>query len=239
VAVSPQTKQPDAIIIGSPAATLTPVALTEGDIMTQAVALELLKKLSSKVTELYDLPHRWLPLRDGLRLWLLWDQELPLAIWHQPVVRWVFLQPMNAVAPEASSFSEFAYALCANHSLWMVSPIEAGIPLLCLPPTKKGERILSWRLPSSLPPLTSDLSYSHDHDRAASSAESVTKIVALATVVEYAVTTFGSDRLPILLATLPAHESWETLIPAVYGISLEDFQNGWHTFLGEHYGIRD
>src|SRR5205823_6624277 len=43
--------------------------------------------------------------------------------------------------------------------------------------------------------------------------------VALATLVEYAVATYGRERLPALMAGLGQYESWDTLLPAVYGVS--------------------
>lgn len=58
--------------------------------------------------------------------------------------------------------------------------------------------------------------------------------VALATVTEYVTTTYSAERLPLLLAAIPAHERWETLIPAVFGVSLAEFEEGWHTYLAEH-----
>jgi hypothetical protein len=41
----------------------------------------------------------------------------------------------------------------------------------------------------------------------------------------------------MLLTALPRHERWETLIPAVFGLSLEEFESGWRAFLEERYGI--
>jgi hypothetical protein len=61
--------------------------------------------------------------------------------------------------------------------------------------------------------------------------------VALATLVEYAVATYGRERLPTLVAGLGQYESWETLIPAVYGVSPVEFEAGWQAYLQAHYGV--
>ena len=61
--------------------------------------------------------------------------------------------------------------------------------------------------------------------------------VVLATMVEYAVVTYGRERLPTLVAGLGQYESWETLIPAVYGVSPTEFEAGWQVYLAAHYGV--
>lgn len=50
-------------------------------------------------------------------------------------------------------------------------------------------------------------------------------------VVDYAVTTFGRERLPDLLATAGQYHTWQTLVPNVYGISYEEFERGWRQHL--------
>jgi hypothetical protein len=61
--------------------------------------------------------------------------------------------------------------------------------------------------------------------------------LALATLIEYVVTTYGREQLPALLAALGQHESWETLIPAIYGVSAIEFEAGWQAYLAAHYGL--
>jgi hypothetical protein len=125
----------------------------------------------------------------------------------------------------------------------MTSPLEVGIPLVCMPQNRNGEmgEILGWRIATSEPmqvPLPAlQIEQRHPRYLAALSTETKADIVVLATVVEYVAATYGRDQLPILLSALPAHENWDTLIPAVFGISVEEFQDGWHGFLAEEYGI--
>jgi hypothetical protein len=61
--------------------------------------------------------------------------------------------------------------------------------------------------------------------------------VALATLIEYAVATYGRDRLPVLMAGLGQSESWDTLLPAVYGVSSAEFEAGWQAYLADHYAV--
>lgn len=61
------------------------------------------------------------------------------------------------------------------------------------------------------------------------------RIVAAESVVDYAVETYGRERLPALVQALGEHETWDTLIPAVFGVSLADFEAGWRGYLEERF----
>ena len=60
--------------------------------------------------------------------------------------------------------------------------------------------------------------------------------IALATLIDYAVITYGREHLPVLVASLSRYESWETLLPSVYGVSATEFEAGWQHYLGTRYG---
>jgi hypothetical protein len=60
--------------------------------------------------------------------------------------------------------------------------------------------------------------------------------VALATLVEYAVATYGRERLPALVAGIGQHKSWDTPLPTVFGVSAPEFETGWQAYLAAHYG---
>ncbi|MBP7964868.1 MAG: hypothetical protein KBG20_22205, partial [Caldilineaceae bacterium] len=50
-------------------------------------------------------------------------------------------------------------------------------------------------------------------------------------LVVYAMTTYGPDKVDDLVAGLTQHESWETLIPALFGVTAGEFEAGWHAYL--------
>jgi hypothetical protein len=245
---SSQSQQLEPLVIGSPATALAPVELSAADMILQALVLELLNRLSTMATEIYRVPDRWQTLQRGLDLWLLWGQELPLTKWQQPVVQWVFQQPLSGHTPDKISFSAFAHALCAAHALWMPSPLEIGIPLTCLRLShlEPERQIQGWPLPQEslreliLPPIRW-LAPNILHDKALRSVVSVahhpSATVLLSTVIEYVVQTYGLARVPILLAALSEHTTWHTLIPAVFHVSVEEFEKGWRDFLSYQYSI--
>jgi hypothetical protein len=57
--------------------------------------------------------------------------------------------------------------------------------------------------------------------------------VGLTTVLDYVVATYGRQQLPMLVGALGEHKRWETLIPAVFGVPMEEFERGWQGYLAE------
>jgi hypothetical protein len=169
-----------------------------------------------------------------------------LSKWREPFVKWVFWDTQNVVTQKASLLPEFAHELCAHHLLWMSMPyLDIGIPVACPPQSATAELLISLRhsellLEMPLPPLV-DIPVDLQNPAGLWSGplpKPPPAGVALATIFEYTATTFGADRIPVLLATLPHHERWETLIPAVFGLSPDEFESGWHAFLAERYDIK-
>jgi hypothetical protein len=64
---------------------------------------------------------------------------------------------------------------------------------------------------------------------------SESEAVVLATLIDYAVTAYGRERLPALVGGLGQYESWDALIPAVFGVSSAEFETGWQAYLDTHY----
>jgi hypothetical protein len=61
--------------------------------------------------------------------------------------------------------------------------------------------------------------------------------VVFATFLEYASSTYGYDKVPLTIAALARYESSDTLLPAIYGVSMDELEAGWNTFLMERYGV--
>lgn len=47
----------------------------------------------------------------------------------------------------------------------------------------------------------------------------------------------GTERVRTLIDSLPHHKYWNTLIPALIGVSKEEFEVGLKNFLKERYGV--
>lgn len=52
---------------------------------------------------------------------------------------------------------------------------------------------------------------------------------------EFIIVEYGYNYLPALIAGFSQHQEWETLTPAVFGLSAIEFENQWHEYLKEHY----
>jgi hypothetical protein len=74
----------------------------------------------------------------------------------------------------------------------------------------------------------------------------VASVAAFATLFEYisadegernGAGTQGAEKIRALIAAIPDHQSWDTLIPTLFGVSRRDFEAGWNAFLAERYGI--
>lgn len=238
------TMPPDALVVASPSATLAPAELAPGDQFLQSVMLALFDRLAQQARSQYGLPSQWIALRNGLQLWIIWEQNLPLATWRTPLVRWYFGATKGG-GQMGFNVPEFAHNLCAYHNLWMPSPSVIGVPILCWQEPGGKEQIIAWRSPvpfpqMSLPAPLNEQAPLQDVSswRTQQPSRSVEAAVALATVIEYATTTFGTERLPLLLSALPEHESWETLAPTVFGLSQEEFEHGWCAFVEMRYDLK-
>jgi hypothetical protein len=63
-------------------------------------------------------------------------------------------------------------------------------------------------------------------------------VVVLKTVIDYMVATYGRHSLARLLDGMHHHDSWQSLIPAVFDVSIEEFESGWQAYLTAQYDLR-
>jgi hypothetical protein len=232
----------DRFIVPSPAIYWAPVKLTDAQLLAQSIAFPLLAQVLAQARDHHQVGPAWQPMLSGLYLWQVWDQNLPLAAWREEVVKWVYLD-LPAIRPEQSILLPEHYSeLCAEHKLWLPSPTQLNLPLLCTNMDLESYYFSLWDSPTPLTRLD-QLSITVRPDEYLAQSSDVQPVyhpghtVALATLIEYAVTTYGRDRLPALVAGLGQYESWETLLPAGFGISADEFEAGWQAYLAARYGV--
>ena len=134
--------------------------------------------------------------------------------------------------------------LCAIHQLWMLSPMLMGIPLECahadarfwsrgpwlahLPRTHLAQmsmRLRAWERGIS----------EHEYYDGEAYLYRLSEAVTVVTMVEYAVETYGQERLPMLVTGLDKHDNWESLLTAVFDVSAAEFEAGWQAYLAHRY----
>lgn len=229
--------------IASPALYRAPVELTDTEYLAQAIALPLFRTLMMHARAYHAIGQAWQPLLPGLVLWQLWDTQLPLAPWRTEIVPWLYVDLPRAGVGQTFVLPKHYAALCAAHQLWLRSPAELNLPLFCTSPAWEGQRFslaLMHHPPTRLEQLTVPRrpgADAADPSGLHAVPEHPGQTVALATLVEYAVATYGQQQLPALLAGLGHYDRWETLIPAVYGVSSAHFEAGWQAYLAAHYAV--
>jgi hypothetical protein len=227
--------------IASPAIYLVPTALSEGDILAQAVLLALLEVLADQSLERllpngsnnYQVRARVNALLWGLRLWQLWSTELPLATLHKPTIQWIYSDVRGRRALPA-----FDAKLCSLHQSWRAAPYAIQIPLFCSDPQLLKRHEVGRYLPLAPPRSLAEIqlfaaAMPDEPSRGLGEAEPV----GLATLFDYAATTYGRQNLSTLIANAASLSTWETLIPATFGVSYSDFETGWQAHLRNRYGV--
>jgi hypothetical protein len=61
----------------------------------------------------------------------------------------------------------------------------------------------------------------------------------LVTLFDYVALTYGRDHVPALVHTSRHHQTWESLIPALFAIPVQEFEAGWLVYLEGRIGNGD
>jgi hypothetical protein len=231
--------QEEPFVLASPASLLAPVELSPADLLVQSAAVVLLNELTVQAAERYHPGLRWRPLLDGLHLWQLWSLDLPAAAWREPVTSWISGGVQSGDRHLVLS-PGFVHEVCAMRQLvrqpqGTPAPVQAascpGAWRYRYAPHLRLVHLLAMAPAESAPGLQSVA------DKLGRSSHPAA-VVALSTVMAYVAAAYGKASLPLLLASLDEHASWETLIPAVFNTSAAEFEAGWHSYLAERYGTR-
>lgn len=220
----------DAVRLASPAAYLAPATIDDATLLEQALALALVQRAVNWATRPTPAGVQWQPLADAIGLWQLWQLDLPLAGWQEPLVRRIYAGDQEV----SVEVGDLATDLCAAHRVWLEEPATLRLPVACQPPVLLGRGPVPPVALAELTPTPWELSA-----RLGVSGEGLHPGhgVALATFVDYLAATYGAERLPDLVAALEDHATWDSLMAAVYGVTAADIQSGWRGHLHGRYGV--
>ncbi len=240
-----ESEPQSSLTVASPTAALVPSDMAASDVLLQALVIALFNRFTRAEIVTDNPPSSWFRLHEGLRLWFFWDQQLSLAIWHEPLVQWVLEGSSEADVRRAHGVPDFARDLCAHHSIWMPSPLEVDVPILCWQRSDGEPQLATWPYYDTIASLSLDsLLYSEIGSQDDTPLSGNVRLrepgpfaIVMATVFEYVAATYGRGMIFPFLAAIPKHEQAETLIPAVFGVPLASFTAGWHEFLNERYGL--
>ena len=100
----------------------------------------LLAQVLTQANERYQIRAAWQPLLNGLHLWQVWDLDLPLAAWREDIVQWLYVDLPVAGPGQSLVLPEPAMRNSARRTqLWLPSPAQIHIPLLCARPEWKEQ----------------------------------------------------------------------------------------------------
>jgi len=226
------------IQLPSPALLPAPLHVSEATLLRQSLALLLTEKVlaeRSRSLATYGGELNWVALLSALRLWQIWQRDDPLAVGQEDLAHWLFVEIPQTRKPDKMPLPHAYVSICATFRLWNLAPAALAIPLLCSdldPPF-----IYPQRSPVKLRRLAQHLPTRLDGPIGHESVAPLGELVILATLIDYMATAYGREQVAALFHALPAHRNWDTLIPAVFGLSVAEFETGWHRYLAEEYGV--
>lgn len=228
-------RQLTAIAVSSP--TLYPATEWATDArLTQSLVLPLLDHTLALAARQHGFDVARYPLLDGVRLWLLWDADLPLARWKPALIQWIYVALPTQATTELLPLPADYAALCAAHQQWMVYPVQLQIPLLCQGMDESPRRLpytMIRQAPRRLPPL--DIPIYPDEEVDAAGQRTVTRhpgyAIAVATLLDYVHQRYGRAAVPRLVAEWGRGATWEELALALFTVTAADFERDWQVFL--------
>jgi hypothetical protein len=231
------------IVVPSPALLSVPVEMTDATVFYQSLVYPLTSLTTTEYTRHYSGQWKtgivpWWPVMAAMRLWILWDDGGPLADGRKEIVSWLYQNGQALGADTLQPLLPEGYdRLCRIHRVWGLTPADLSIPLTCNELTSsQWSPWINPSMPDRLTGISYYTDYSYQSGYFPAGTESIAGPIAMETVIEYIVATYGRAYLPRLVAALGDHSSFHQLIPAVFGISAVEFEDGWRAYLAERYG---
>jgi hypothetical protein len=217
-----QERPAQTITVPSPAVYLVPSQYATADVLSQAVGLAFLYSMWDRASVEHG-ARQFSAHLGGIMLWQLKQMETTLS-------------PTVSIAEGSLLGINRLDEICAVYAVWMVRPVSYGIPIYC---DAYDSGPLADDMPAPSLKYIALVNSSDGRQHLASSvyrAHELTASVIINTVIDYAVSVYGRESLPAFVLALDDHDSWETLVPAVYGVSLEEFEEAWRAHLARTAG---
>ena len=239
----------DPFRVPSPGLLQIPVDVSDAEVLALSVSITLVYRLlpgaSADWLATGDHPTGWWwpPLTEGLRLWLLWDNVPLLARWRHDILTWYLANSCQACSRQSQTLPAGYREFCQMLMMLGLYPPHLSISPPCTETFGDADGNTYYFSPPSRPAQLSSLAtLSRDTTPARMETDLLQmsyggQVMSMATLLEYVADTYERERIPVLLAAFGAHERWDTLVPAVFGISAEEFEAGWRSYLQEKYGM--
>jgi hypothetical protein len=220
--------EPNHLCLSSPALAALPIDLLESD----ALRLWLLNALANQVAriafESNPILYEWHDAEAVLPNLQIRRYSNLVSAWHADLVQWLYGIQERTPKPDAATLAQELAQLCDLHQIWIHRNFFIGATPFdpCIEPSQ----FVLWRLTNYKAPARLGQLPMPDSDLRASALFWL-DILEVEMLLDYVVATYGRDTLPALLEAFRHHNSWHTLIPAVFGVSVKEFEAGWQKYL--------
>jgi hypothetical protein len=224
------------ISISSPALLPISNAGTEAEVLMQQVITVLLLRLTDEAMQQTPVRWQWAPMVVAFRRWQWWRHSNAMSDWRQ-MAHWLY---RNAHADSTDSTMKPATAsepLCRRALvLEFASAAIATLTHRCDNATNAKLILQTGKPPMRLDELIAPNREWQNQEYGIQVNQGYGRLawhqyLPLETVIDYAVMTYGRDRLPVLLVALGQHDDWQSLIPAVFNVTADEFEQGWRDYL--------
>lgn len=229
----------------SPLLLARPEGISPADLLVESVSSALITQSIHKMTA--SLPVGWPTFVTSLHLWLTWEVDSRLTLsqslyWSiSRVEQWRIAQSANPSGEGITAFPAEYREMCQILRALELTPYYLGMLMSC----KEGLPDLTPtdRLAGPNKERQTDGNGGKPRSEWAEQVEAASREplrftnwpIDQALLYHYLNTRFGEGAVPHLLATSRNHYSWQTLIPAAFDVTYQEFEAGWKTYLQETF----
>jgi hypothetical protein len=144
------------------------------------------------------------------------------------LARWLYAIEERMPPPDADQLTQELAALCTAHQVTAYPLLFADdtSPHICmLPPAWDLQRLLYTQ-----PPQRLDALQMPDADLTGA-APTWLQELAFGTLLDYVTATYGQEGIARLIEGFHQYDTWHELVPAAFGVSAVEFEQGWQTYL--------
>jgi hypothetical protein len=227
-------RKPNQLGIQSPALALLPPELSESDALHLWLLTALVYHARDQAIRVGQFHYNWSYAAAILPHMQIRQHSAPLSAWYSEFTEWLYSVDKRTPKPDEETLKQELAELCTRDEF--VSRERLVILLAsigqCSIASVHDMRYLAMHKPpdqlSQFFLLDAEMMITEHYWM---------HTLAFETLLNYMVATYGRDKLPELIEGFRHYDSWETLVPEVFGISAEEFERGWQEHLhklGQH-----
>lgn len=216
------------LCIDSPALTLLPSYVAESEALYLWTLRALADRARLEAQQEHPLLSGWQLTGSKLTAMQLRRHSERLDAWHRDLARRLYGIEGRASPPDVDQLAQELAELCMAHQVTAYPSFfagDTGTHLCTLPPTSDLKRLLH-----TPPPQRLDALQMPDADLTGA-APTWLQELAFGTLLDYVTATYGQEGITGLIEGFRQYDAWNALVPAVFGVSAAEFEQGWQAYL--------